>query len=223
MDTGHKPNEYINTVFTMEHHHHHNHQQKLGCQVEVAAPTNEINLRPLTSNSPNPQTVQFQNQEINKTAPFEPSSSSQRQRNDEIATSCECLAHRFGMDAERLSKFYSLFLALLATVALTFSIFLVKLSHSLNASQMGTVKFSTQLMLCFPFAYFYRQSLLGPKGSRRWLLARGLAGALSILAAYFSIKMINFGDSMAIRYSSPIVTTIFARFFLKQHIKMVKK
>lgn len=208
---GRKANEYVNTVFTMEQH-----QQQAAQGLEA---TNEKNLRQLGGVGGGLQ----QNLEMNKTSPMELTVGVEPRKNEEETTSCACIARKLGMDAQRLSKFYSLFLALLATVALTFSIFLIKLSHSLNASQMATVKFGTQLMLCFPFAYFYRQSLLGPSGSRRWLIARGLTGSLSILAAYFSIKMIHFGDSMAIRYSSPIITALFAHFLLKQKLKWVRQ
>lgn len=223
-NTGHH-----NSVFSMEHQHTSpSRGGGGGGAIEVS---NEITLRPMSPLSVQQhQQYQQQNFEMNKTAPLGAApaaaaavatANTLTRSTNNTSTSCDCIAERLGMDAHRLSKFYSVFLALLATVALTFSIFLVKLSHSLNASQMATVKFGTQLMLCLPFAYFYRQSLFGPAGARRWLFARGLAGSLSILAAYFSIKLINFGDSMAIRYSSPIITTIFARFFLKQHLRMV--
>lgn len=134
---------------------------------------------------------------------------------------CKCIADKLGMDADRLSKFYSLALALLATLAITCSIFLVKLSIALSASDMAVVKFSVQILFCLPFAYFYRQDLFGPKGSRILLLFRGLLGALSILSAYFSIKMIHFADSMVIRYSSPLVTALFARIILKEKLSLI--
>lgn len=208
-----QPNEYVNSVFTMEQHQ----QQQQSPNHHIHSATNEINLRQIVTNTT--ATTSQQNLELNKTVPL---GIAVIKDEDDEGTGCECIARKLGMDAQRLSKFYSVFLALLATVALTFSIYLVKLSHSLNASQMGTIKFATQLLCCLPFAYFYRQSLLGPAGSRRWLVARGLAGSLSLLAAYFSIKMINFADSMAIRYSSPILTALFARFLLKQKLHLVR-
>jgi drug/metabolite transporter (DMT)-like permease len=48
------------------------------------------------------------------------------------------------------------------------------------------------------------------------LIGRGLAGAISLLAAYFSIQMIRFADLIAIRYCSPIFTVLFAHIFLKE-------
>jgi drug/metabolite transporter (DMT)-like permease len=51
-------------------------------------------------------------------------------------------------------------------------------------------------------------------------VGRGLAGAISLLAAYFSIQMINFADTIAIRYCSPIFTVLLAHMFLKEKLNV---
>jgi uncharacterized membrane protein len=213
---GRLPTEYVNSVFTMEQQQHQNIGSSFeGSNRPVTVTTNEqILLKQITNTQPN--------QQANKIIVTPNVLDVVQQRDKDSLSSCQCIANKFGMDAERLSKFYSIFLALFATIALTCSIFLVQLSRSLNASDMATIKFGTQLIFCLPFAYFYRQNVFGPRGARVWLVLRGLVGAFSILAAYFSIKMINFGESMAIRYSSPILTALFARILLKQKLKPVR-
>ena len=134
---------------------------------------------------------------------------------------CKCLASLLGMDRDRVSRFCALFLALFATVSLTISIFLVKMSVTLNASEIATIKFLVQIAFCLPMAYLYRRSVLGPREARWLLICRGFTGVVSILACYFSIRLISFADSMVIRYSSPIITAIFARFLLKEKFSWV--
>lgn len=134
---------------------------------------------------------------------------------------CKQLTEILGIKPTHLSKFYSLSLALVSSVAITCSIFMVKLSNVLSASDIGVIKFGVQIIFCIPLAYFYHQEMFGPKGSRLWLVLRGLVGAASIIAAYFSIRLINFEDSMVIRYSSPIITAIFARIILKDKLSVM--
>ncbi|RNA17435.1 solute carrier family 35 member G1 [Brachionus plicatilis] len=134
---------------------------------------------------------------------------------------CNQLTNKLGIKSAHLSKFYSLSLALVSSIAITCSIFMVKLSNVLSASDIGIIKFAVQIIFSIPIAYFYHQDMFGPKGSRLWLVLRGLVGASSIMAAYFSIRLINFEDSMVIRYSSPIITAIFARIILKDRLSMM--
>ena len=127
----------------------------------------------------------------------------------------------FFLRLSQLAKFNGIFLALVSALAITASTFMIKLSLTLNSAEMASVKFLVQTIFCMPFAYFYKTSLLGPKEARLILILRGLAGSISIIAAYFSIKMITFGESMSIRYSSPIVTALFASLFLKEKLSPI--
>src|SRR4051812_41850302 len=60
--------------------------------------------------------------------------------------SCNCssLAEKLGMDAARLSKFSTLCVGLSASLAITFSMFLVKLAVYLNPADMASIKFAVQ-------------------------------------------------------------------------------
>jgi drug/metabolite transporter (DMT)-like permease len=122
---------------------------------------------------------------------------------------------------QKLSHINGIFLAIFSTLAITCSIYLVKVSKALNASDMATIQFGVQILFCLPLAFFYGQCLIGPKDSRKILVFRGLAAAISVITLYFSIKLISFTDSIIIRYSSPIVTAVFAYLFLKEKLNNV--
>ena len=109
-------------------------------------------------------------------------------------------------------------IAFVSSTAILLSIFLVKLSVCLNASDVGFIKFIIQFLFCLPFSCSH--NILGPKGCRILLICRGLTGAISIVACYFSVKLIiNFPDAISIRYLSPIATTLIASYILKEKLK----
>jgi drug/metabolite transporter (DMT)-like permease len=115
-----------------------------------------------------------------------------------------------------VSKYLGFFLAFCATFCLTISYFIIKLSKSLNAAEMGSIKFLLTTICCLFVSMFYKQNILGPKDSRYLLLARGLTGSIALVLNFFSIQLITYGDSTVIRNISPVVTAIFARIFLKE-------
>ena len=189
----------------------------------------EISLKKITQ-------AQF-NYNFNKTAPLPSDGERANQENSYVNSTdqlnnnnnsdlelndCQCLALNLGIDPDRFSSFYRLSLALVASLAITSSIFLIKLGISLNAAEMASIKFFVQILFCLPFAYLYQENLFGPRESRTLLICRGLTGVVSILACYFSIKMINFADAMLIIYSSPIVTAVVAKFLLKYELKPIQ-
>lgn len=125
---------------------------------------------------------------------------------------------RFRMKRERATQIYRCFMAILSTISISFSIFLVKLTVSLTASDTAIIKFLVQIALCLLFIRLYKRSLLGPIELRWLLIGRGVTGAVSLLSIYFSIRMINFADAITIRYCSPILTVLLAHFFLKDKL-----
>mgnify|MGYP006100785509 CR=1 FL=1 len=55
--------------------------------------------------------------------------------------------------------------------------------------------------------------------NKKILFLRGILGLISMIFFFQSIKYLDLGISVSIRYSSPIFATIFALFFLKENIK----
>jgi hypothetical protein len=65
------------------------------------------------------------------------------------------------IDWEKAAKIYKIFLAVLSTITITSSIFLVKQCMVLAASDMAMVKFTVQVLLCIPLIIFYKEKFLG--------------------------------------------------------------
>ena len=53
-------------------------------------------------------------------------------------------------------EYYGLILAIVSTICITCSIFLIKISIVLNAADMAVVAFVVQIVLCIPFGYFFK-------------------------------------------------------------------
>jgi drug/metabolite transporter (DMT)-like permease len=118
-------------------------------------------------------------------------------------------------------EYYGLILAIVSTICITCSIFLIKISIVLNAADMAVVAFVVQIVLCIPFGYFFKQNLVGPKDVRCLLITRALAGSISAIACYFSVKLINFSDAISIKSIGFILTAIMAHFFLKEKFTFI--
>jgi drug/metabolite transporter (DMT)-like permease len=121
---------------------------------------------------------------------------------------------------KHLYKCSGVVLVTCATVYLTCSYFLMKLSKSLNASEMSSIKFFVTFSFSGIAALFWKQSLLGPKESRIYLMLRGLCGSIALILNYFSLQLINYSDSTIIRNLSPLMTALFAFIFLKESMNI---
>lgn len=66
---------------------------------------------------------------------------------------------------------------------------------------------------------FYRKdSFIGKKGNRKYLLARGILGTLSICSLYYSIDYLILADSTMLSKLSPFFTLIFSYLILKEKV-----
>jgi drug/metabolite transporter (DMT)-like permease len=107
---------------------------------------------------------------------------------------------------------------LISSTAIIVSIFLTKLTN-LNVSNMACINFGVQLIFYLPLYMVFKQNLLGPQGFRLLLLFRGFTGSISIIAAYFSIRMICFNEALSLRYLSSIILVVLASIMLKERLK----
>jgi drug/metabolite transporter (DMT)-like permease len=117
-------------------------------------------------------------------------------------------------------RYSGFLLVVCATIYLTCSYFLIKLAKSLNASEMGSIKFFVTFLFSGIAALFWKQNLLGPKESRMILTLRGLCGSIALILNYFSLQYINYSDSTVIRNLSPLMTALFATVFLKESMNI---
>ena len=112
-----------------------------------------------------------------------------------------------------LLKYKDASLAIASCLLITLSIYLIKLSISLNAPEMAFFKNFIELILSLAFSYIYERSLFeNLKESRIEIIIYCLANYTSIITLYFSIRLIDFTDSMSIRYLSSMIAIIFSSF-----------
>jgi hypothetical protein len=112
-----------------------------------------------------------------------------------------------------LLRYKDVVLGIGSCILITIGIFLIKLSISLNVPEMAFFKSLIELILSLSFSYIYERSLFeNLKESRIELIVYILVNYTSLITLYFSIKLIDFSDSISIRYISSIIAIILASF-----------
>jgi len=107
-------------------------------------------------------------------------------------------------------------MSILSTIYLSSSLYIFKFGKCLNVYEMAAIQFALAIICSVSSSYYKEQSLIGSKDYRHWLLLQGLLNSISFLLIFFSVRIIFFGDLVAILHTSPVVIAIFARFFYKE-------
>ncbi|PRP66692.1 DMT family transporter [Nonlabens agnitus] len=94
---------------------------------------------------------------------------------------------------------------------------LVKYLADFSAYQLVFFRSIGTLLITSSLLMYHKIPMLGNK---RWLLIlRGVAGAISLLLFFASLKFLPVGTAVTLRYLSPIFAAIFAVIWLKERIK----
>ena len=106
--------------------------------------------------------------------------------------------------------------------ALAFSLLnvFVKYLKDFNIFQIVFFRSLGTLLFTIPLLKTKRIPLLGNK--RGLLLARGFIGFLAMLFFFLSLRYLNAGTAVSIRYLSPIIAAFLAIFYLKEKIKPIQ-
>ncbi len=118
----------------------------------------------------------------------------------------------------RISFLKGYFFILLFAFCVSLSAIFIKLSKSLAGSENSTVRYLVQLVMMSSIILYKKESFLGPKNMRKWLVARGLIGSSSVVLGYFALKYIDPSDFSTLNNCSVIVTAIIARIYLKEKL-----
>ena len=94
---------------------------------------------------------------------------------------------------------------------------LVKYLNNFNVFQIVFFKSLGVLILTIPLMIKNKILILG--NNRKLLLLRGFMGLISMILFFQSIKFLELGISVSIRYTSPIFATFFAFLFLNEKVK----
>jgi drug/metabolite transporter (DMT)-like permease len=75
-------------------------------------------------------------------------------------------------------------------------------------------------ILCVAYLRIHKIPLIGK--NIKFLIIRGLVGSISMFSFFYILTRIPFASSVALKYLSPIFTSIFAVIFLKEKIKFIQ-
>lgn len=93
-----------------------------------------------------------------------------------------------------------------------------KLASSATAYQKTFISNIVATIIICSIIIYKKESLIGKKENRKYLLARGILGTLSISALYYSIDYLVLADSTMLSKLSPFFTLIFSYLILKEKV-----
>lgn len=106
---------------------------------------------------------------------------------------------------------------LLSTLAFAVMNGVVKYLDGFSAYEKVFFRSLGTLIFTMPYLVYKRIPLLGNK--RTLLITRGVAGAVSLILFFLSLKYLPVGTAVTLRYMSPIFAAIFAVIWLKETIR----
>ena len=95
---------------------------------------------------------------------------------------------------------------------------LIKLLNDYSVFQIVFFRAAVSLIFTLPLIFINKIKILG--NNRKLLLIRGILGVISMIFFFQSIKYLDLGVSVSVRYTSPIFATLFAMFFLKEKVNI---
>lgn len=96
----------------------------------------------------------------------------------------------------------------------------IKLMPQFNSFQHIFFRSLIGWILCVVYLKINKISLIGK--NIKFLIVRGLVGSISMFSFFYILTRIPFASSVALKYLSPIFTSIFAVIFLKEKIKLIQ-
>jgi len=97
---------------------------------------------------------------------------------------------------------------------------IIKYLEDFSTYQIIFFRSITTLAVTTPLILKYKINILG--NNKGILILRGFLGLISMIFFFQSIKYLDLGISVSIRYTSPIFATIFAMLLLKETIKKIQ-
>ena len=108
--------------------------------------------------------------------------------------------------------------AFLSTILFSITNTSIKKANYVAGSDQVCIRMVIQLVCMGFISKAKHLDLLGPKGTRKILMFRGMLAAIGLITVTFSLKLIDPSDSVSILHSNMIVTAITARIFLNEKL-----
>ena len=109
---------------------------------------------------------------------------------------------------------------LYSVVATSIMYAIIKYLKDFSVYQIIFFRAIVTLAFTIPFILINKIKILG--NNKRILILRSFLGLISMTFFFQSIKYLDLGISVSIRYTSPIFATVFAMFLLKETIKKIQ-
>lgn len=114
----------------------------------------------------------------------------------------------------------AIFYMIFSVIAFSLMNTVVKYLNDFSAYQIVFFRSIGTLFFTVPLIVKNKIPILG--NNKKWLLARGAAGVISLTCFFQSLNYLPLGTSVSLRYTSPIFAAILAFIFLKEKIKPVQ-
>ncbi|XP_072413865.1 solute carrier family 35 member G1 [Chiloscyllium punctatum] len=105
---------------------------------------------------------------------------------------------------------------LLSCLFFSVTSFLVKKVDGVHALEISGIRCLFQWLFTWPAIIYNEIDLLGPKGLRVLLGARGILGAIAMMLFFYAIQQMPLADATVIMFSNPVFVSVFAWIFLKE-------
>ena len=117
-----------------------------------------------------------------------------------------------------LRRFLGIILAITASLLVSVTALMVKLAESIPSLEVTFIRLSIQLVFSLPSMIFFKDKFIHPWKQGKYLLLRGVTGALAMTLSIYAVKNMPLADARVIIYTSPVFTAILGRIFLKESV-----
>lgn len=108
--------------------------------------------------------------------------------------------------------------ALLSAVCSAVAAAFIKKAKTFSATDAAIIRYLAQLISMLLIIKSKNLPVLGPKKQRKLLVLRGILGTCGLVFFFFALKLVPPSDCISISHSSLIITSILARFVLKEKL-----
>ncbi|WP_299212698.1 DMT family transporter [uncultured Dokdonia sp.] len=113
-----------------------------------------------------------------------------------------------------------IFYMLIAAFAFAWMNLLAKYLQDFHPLQVVFFRAFGTFIFIFPYMLYKKVPVVGKKKNVFWLSLRGVLSFVSLALFFKVVQDIPLGSAVALRYTAPIFSVIFAYFFLKEAVKL---
>ena len=114
--------------------------------------------------------------------------------------------------------FLGIILAIIAAFIFSVSALMVKLAESVPSIEVTFMRLTLQMVFSLPAMIFFNDKFIYPWKQSRFLLLRGISGTTAMTLMIYAVKHMPLADARVIFYTSPVLTAILGRIFLKESV-----